>query len=157
MTLAFFSFLFFLRLFHSFLSSLFFLSSSYPSPSCPQLKPFCIANFSSRVWKLCGTCNANAVATDAGPGASNAPLISANASVAQAAGHVMTANIIARTAPTLAIAPVRRLLMDHGLSDERLLARARGCLNCATSDSRGCVTVSPEDGVSSKKQKALPW
>ncbi|KAG6088359.1 hypothetical protein E4U30_005350 [Claviceps sp. LM220 group G6] len=78
---------------------------------------------------LCRTCNANAVATDAGPGASNATPISANALAAPAAGHVTTANITARTAPTLAIAPVRRLLMDHGLSDERLLARARGCLN----------------------------
>ncbi|KAG6246757.1 hypothetical protein E4U23_004387 [Claviceps purpurea] len=65
---------------------------------------------------LCRTCNANASATDAGPGATDATLISANALAAPAAGHVMTATIIARTAPTLAIAPIRRLLAGHGLS-----------------------------------------
>lgn len=83
----------------------------------------------SRVWKLCRTCNANASATDAGPAASNATLISANASARLAAGHAITANIIARTVPTPAIAPIRRLLTDHALSGGRLLARARGCLD----------------------------
>ncbi|KAG5935299.1 hypothetical protein E4U60_003247 [Claviceps pazoutovae] len=78
---------------------------------------------------LCRTCNANANAKDAGPGASNAHLISANALAAPAAGHVITADIIARTAPTLAIAPIRRLLTDHGLFGGRLLARARDCLD----------------------------
>ncbi|KAG5990701.1 hypothetical protein E4U52_004344 [Claviceps spartinae] len=81
------------------------------------------------VWKLYKTCNANASATDAGPAASNATLINSNASARPAAGHAMTANIVARTVPTLAIAPIRRLLTDHGLSGGRLLARAHGCLD----------------------------